>query len=265
MRMHVAVWVVLLLPVIGRAKVVSRPIEYKQGDTTFEGYLAYDDAKEGKRPGVLIVHEWWGLNDYAKKRANLLAELGYVALAADMYGKGIIATDVKRAGELAGGLKGKPQELRARARLALDTLKANEHVDPQRVAAIGYCFGGTTVMELAYSGADLSGVVSFHGSVTLPKSDEVGKIKAKMLICTGADDPMIPLKEVDSLSDALKAGKVDYEILIYSDAKHSFTNPNADKVGLDGVGYNAVADRRSWAHMRVFFDELFSRKSAGNP
>ena len=177
------------------AAVKTEDVRYKVGDTEFHGFLAYDDAATDKRPGVLVAPEWWGLNDYAKGRAKQLAGLGYVALAMDPYGGGKIAADPNEAGTWAGALKKDPKTLRERAGAALDLLKKNEHVDPSKVAAIGYCFGGTTVLELARGGADLAGVVTFHGALATPEPAEKGKIKAQLLIEHGGDDPFVPPEE----------------------------------------------------------------------
>ena len=173
-----------------QAAMVTKTVEYQYDGTVFKGYLAYDDALPGRRPGVLVVHEWWGLNDFARKTAEQLASLGYVALAADMYGQGQVTGDPKEAGRLAGELRGNPPLLRARAQAALKALAEIPAVDPQRLAAIGFCFGGTTVLELAYAGAGLKGVVSFHGGLTAPQPEELKSIKAAILVLHGADDPL---------------------------------------------------------------------------
>jgi dienelactone hydrolase len=246
--------IVCALP--ARAELVSKMVEYKQGDTTLEGYLVYDNVIQGKRPGVLVVHEWWGLNDYPKQRADQLAQLGYVAFALDMYGKGVVAKDRSEAGKLAGQFKGKPI-IRERAKAGFDVLAAQELVDPKRIAAIGYCFGGTTVLELAYSGAPLAGIVSFHGGMVSPKPEDDTHIHAKVLVCHGADDPHVPGDDIEAFAAAMKRAGADWQLIAYGDAVHAFTNPKAGSDKSSGVAYNQKADERSWKHMKTFFDEIF--------
>jgi dienelactone hydrolase len=239
-----------------QAKIVTRPLEYRHDDAVLEGYLAYDDAIKGKRPGVLVVHEWWGLNDYAKRRAEQLAALGYVAFALDMYGKGVSTTDRKEAAKLAGQFRGKPL-MRHRARAGLDVLIGNKRVDRKRIAAIGFCFGGTTVLELAYGGADLVGVVSFHGGLTMPKPEDMKNIKAKMLVLHGAEDPVAPPAKVVGFQGTMREAGVDWQIIIYGGAVHAFTNPAAGNDKTRGSAYDEKAARRSWQHMQMFFTEVF--------
>ena len=249
-----------------RAKLITKPVAYEHAGVKLEGYLAYDDAKVvagGKTPGVLVVPEWWGLNAYAKSRAEQLAALGYVAFATDMYGAGVSTTDGKKAGELAGQFYGKPL-MAERAQAGLDQLLATGLVDPAKVAAIGYCFGGSTVQALAYSGAPLAGIVSFHGGLIPVPADAAAKTKARILICTGAIDPMVGKADVDAFTKSMNDGKFDYQFISYAGAVHAFTNPDADTLaaanGMSGkIGYNAAADHRSWAHMRIFFKELFGQ------
>ena len=245
----------LILAVPVQAKIVSQPIEYTHEGTVLAGYLAYDDTGAEKRPGVLVVHEWWGLNDYVKMRIHKLAELGYVAFALDMYGKGIFTSDPKEATQLAGHLRGTPL-LRQRARAGLEILRQNERVDSAKIAAIGYCFGGTTVLELAYDGADVAGVVSFHGGLTLPKPEDT--IKAEILVLHGADDGFISGQSINDFQDAMRKSGADWQMVFYGGAVHSFTNPAADQFGLKGIAYNKKADERSWKHMQLFLQEIFS-------
>lgn len=247
-----------------QAKIISQPVAYEQGGVKLEGYLAYDDnlVTSGKKaPGVLVIPEWWGLNEYPKSRAEQLASLGYVAFVADMYGAGVTTTDPEKAGKLAGQFYGKPL-MAERARAGLDVLLKDKHVDAARVAAIGYCFGGATVQALAYSGAPLAGVVSFHGSLIAPPAQPVSK--AKFLICHGAIDGFITAEEKAAFVKGMDAGKYDYQFVSYAGAVHAFTNPKSDetaaKTGLKGLAYNAAADHRSWQHMRLFFDEIFATK-----
>lgn len=248
------------------AKIVTKPVAYEHQGVKLEGYLAYDDTKASaanRAPGVLVIPEWWGLNDYPKGRAEQLAKLGYVAFAADMYGKGVVTTDPKKAGELAGQFYGKPL-MADRARAGLDQLLATGFVDAARVAAIGYCFGGATSQALAWSGAPLAGIVSFHGSLIPPSAAAAAANHAKVLICHGGVDPFIKKDDIDTFKKALDDGKFDYQFVSYAGAVHAFTNPKADDMarsaGLQGIGYNAAADRRSWQHMRDFFAEIFSVK-----
>ncbi len=239
------------------AAVVTRAVEYEAGETTLIGYLAYDDAKPGQRPGVLVVPDWMGLGDFAKKKAQELAELGYVALAVDMYGDGLIAADQEEAGRLAGALKGNRAEMRARARAGLETLAKQPQVAPGKLAAIGFCFGGTTVLELARSGAPVAGVVSFHGGLDTPDPADAKAIRGKVLVLHGADDPLVPPPEVTAFEDEMRRGKVDWQLVAYGGAVHSFTNPKAGVDPSRGAAYNETAAKRAWRAMRDFFAEIF--------
>jgi dienelactone hydrolase len=245
------------------AKLVTKPVAYEHGGVKLEGYLAYDDAVKTKRPGVLVIHEWWGLNDYVKGRAKQLAELGYVAFAADMYGAGSVTLDPKKAAEWAGQFYGKPL-MAERAQAGLDQLLKTGLVDESKVAAIGFCFGGSTAQALAYSGAPLAGIVSFHGGPIPASPEAAAKNKAKFLILHGAIDPFTKPEDLAAFKKSLDDGKFDYQFVSYAGAVHAFTNPDADKVaaqtGLKGIGYNEPAARRSWQHMQVFFDEIFGGK-----
>ncbi len=247
------------------AKIVTKPVSYEQAGTKLEGYLAYDDAKVStakKAPGVLVVPEWWGLTDYPKHRAEQIAALGYVAFAVDMYGAGVTTTDPKKAGELAGQFYGKPL-MAERAQAGIEQLLASGLVDAGRVAAIGYCFGGSTVQALAFSGAALVGVVSFHGGPVPVPADAATKVKAKILICHGAIDPFVKKEDLDALLKGLDGAKLDYQFVSYAGAVHAFTNPDADNIakatGLP-IAYNKAADLRSWGHMKTFLAEIFSAK-----
>ncbi len=239
-----------------QAKIMTQTIEYKQGDATLEGYLAYDDSISGARPGVLVVHQWLGLTDYEKHRAEQLASLGYVAFCADIYGKGIRPKDTSEAGALAGKFKSDRALLRTRVNAGLDVLKKNELVDPKRVAAICYCFGGTTVIELALSGAELNGVVSFHGGLDAPSPADAKNIKCKVLALAGADDPFQKPEDLAAFENEMRDAKVDWQITFYGGAVHAFTQPNPGFVNA-GAKYNEKADRRSWQAMKDFFAEIF--------
>jgi len=257
--MKVLGWFALLLAgaSVATAEVRTKVVEYKHGDAVLEGYLAWDDAIKGKRPGVLVVHEWTGLGSYARMRAEKLAGLGYVAFAIDMYGKGIRPKTPQEAGAQAGIYKSDRQLMRARALAGLNVLLGNEMCDTKRVAASGYCFGGTTVLEIARSGADIAGVVSFHGALDTPNPGDAKNIKCKVLALHGGDDPYVPRKDVEAFEDEMRAGSVDWQLNVYSGAVHSFTNPEAGDDNSKGAAYNAKADRRSWDAMKLFFAEIF--------
>lgn len=239
------------------AAIQSKTIEYQQGEATLEGVLVWDDAVSGPRPGVLVVHQWMGLTDYEKHRAGMLAQLGYVAFCADVYGKEVRPQNTAEARALAGKYKGDRALLRARVNAGLEVLRAQKMTDPKRVAAIGYCFGGTAVIELARSGAALSGVVSFHGGLDAPTPADDKNIKCPLLICHGADDPFNKPADVTALENSLRAAKVDWQLIKYGGAVHSFTQPMAGNDNSKGAAYNERADHRSWAAMRTFFDEVF--------
>ncbi len=239
------------------AAVQTKVIEYKQGDQVLEGYLAWDDAVKGPRPGVLVVHEWTGLGDYVKTRAKMLAELGYIAFAADIYGKGIRPATPQEAGAQAAIYKNDPKLMRDRVRSALDVLRREPLCDPKRVAAIGYCFGGTCVLELARSGADMAGVVSFHGGLATTNPADAKNIRGKVLVLHGGDDPHVPPKEVEAFEDEMRAAGVDWQLVVYGGAVHAFTNPASGNDKSRGAAYNAAADRRSWEAMKAFFAEIF--------
>lgn len=244
--------------VVASAAIKTENVSYKQGETELQGYLAYDDSAKDNRPGVLVVHEWWGLDDYPKQRAEQLAKLGYVAFAADIYGKGKVTSDPKKAGQWAGELKGNRQLMRDRALAGLEALKKNEHVDPAKIAAIGYCFGGTVVLELARAGTELAGVVSFHGGLDAVPGMEAKNVKTKMLILNGADDKMAGPEQVAALEKELKTAHADYKMISYPGAVHGFTNPK-NGAGLMGgaVAYNEEADKASWKEMQNFFAQIF--------
>ncbi|HEY5995555.1 MAG TPA: dienelactone hydrolase family protein, partial [Candidatus Deferrimicrobiaceae bacterium] len=222
-----------------------------------EGYLAWNKAVKGKRPAVLVVHEWWGRNAYVERRARQLAELGYVAFAVDMYGKGIVTEDAKRAGELSGQFKNDPALGRARIAKALEVLKGVPLADANRIAAIGYCFGGTTVLELARSGAPVLGVVSFHGGLQTANPDDAKNIKGRVLALAGGDDPFVPPAQRAAFEDEMRKAGVDWQLHVYGGAQHSFTNPEVDRYKLPGAVYDRKADHRSWEAMRQFLAELF--------
>ncbi len=257
MKQLILMLAALVLSVNAEAAIKTKVIEYKQGDTVLEGYLAWDDAKTVKRPGILVVHEWTGLGPYVKRRAEMLAKLGYVAFAADIYGKGIRPSTPAEAAKTAAIYKDDRALMRARARAGLNVLKAQKLVDPHRLAAIGYCFGGTTVLELARDGADLQGVVSFHGGLATPVPQDAANIKGKVLALHGADDPYVKADEVAAFQDEMRQAGVDWQMNIYGGAVHGFTNPDNGTDNSKGAAYNEKADKRSWEAMKLFFKEIF--------
>ena len=244
LKYFLALILTLALATEVQAKLVTKTVEYRQDGTVCKGYLAYDDSIRSKRPGVLVVHEYWGLNDFSRKKAEQLAGLGYAAFAADIYGQGLVTTDPKEAGRLAGELRGDKPLLRARAQAALKVLSETPVADPQRLGAIGFCFGGTTVLELAYSGADLKGVVSFHGGLTSPQPEELKSIKAAILVLHGADDPHVKAEAITAFQEAMRQGGIDWQMVFFGGAVHAYMNPAANNRAA-GVAYDARAARRS--------------------
>lgn len=241
------------------AAMKTQAVTYGPSSAPLEGYLAYDDSSREPRPGILVVHEWWGLNDFIRNRAVELAKLGYVAFAADIYGRGLRASSQDEAQKLSGKF-GKDRELlRSRTRAGLDELSRNPLVDKSRMAAIGYCFGGMSVLELARSGAPVKCVVSFHGSLDTPNPQDARNIKGSVLVLTGADDPFVPAKVREAFIDEMRRAGVDWEMNIYGNAVHSFTNPSHGTIPRGGVAYNAPADRRSWQAMQDLFNEILKK------
>jgi dienelactone hydrolase len=258
-RLFLGFAAVQVMAVSAHAAVQTKKVTYKHGAVECHGYLAWDDAVKGQRPGVLVVHEWWGLNDYARQRAEQLAKLGYVAFAADMYGEGKTVAHPKDAGELSGKVRADVEEWRKRATAALETLKAQPQCDKTKLAAIGYCFGGSTALQLAFAGADLKAVVSFHGALPTPTDAEVKQIRAAILVCHGADDTFIPEKAIKEFRQALDKGGAKYEFIAYAGARHSFTVPDADKHGIAGLKYDKTADEDSWKRMLKLFADKFGK------
>jgi len=243
------------------AGVVGKTVEYRQGDTVLEGYLAYNDSIKGKRPGVLVIHEWTGLGAYERKRADQLAKLGYVAFAADIYGKGVRPAGPEPAAKEAAKYRGSDRSLiRARGAAGLGKLASLPQVDPERLAVIGYCFGGTAALELARSGAKLRGTVSFHGGLNTPDPTDAKNIRGKVLVLHGADDPNVKPAEVDAFQKEMRQAKVDWQMVYYGGAVHSFSNPKSGNDPSKGAAYDEKADRRSWEAMKQFFAEIFATR-----
>ena len=242
------------------AEVQGTEVSYRAGDTVMKGYLATDPSLKGPRPGILVVHEWWGHNDYARKRARMLAELGYTALAVDMYGNGKQANHPEDAGKFSGELRKNMPVAKARFLAALKLLQSQPGVQADKIAAIGYCFGGGVVLEMARRGVDLAGVASFHGSLGTSQPAQQGEMKAKVLVMNGDDDPFVKPEQISAFKQEMQAAGADFEFIGYPGAKHSFTNPDADSFGQKfnlPLAYNAEADRASWSKMQDFFKRIF--------
>ena len=238
------------------------PVEYKVGDTVCEGAVAFDPANKNPRPGILMVPDWMGLGDYAKTRAKQVAGLGYVCFVADIYGKGVRPASAAEAGGLAGKYKSDRALLRQRVNAAFAEMQKNPLVAKGETAAIGYCFGGTTVLELARSGANVDGVVTFHGGLDSPSPADGKNIKAKVLVLHGADDPFVKPAEIAAFLEEMRGGNVDWQMVSYSGAVHSFTRPDSGSDKSKGAAYQEAADKRSWEAMKTFFAELFGSQKA---
>ena len=255
--------ITLLMAVNAFAELKTQEVKYSLGKVHFTGYLAYDDAIGGRRSGVLVVHEWWGHNDYVRRRAEMLAQLGYTALAVDMYGDGKLAQHPQEATQFVQEVNAKQGESQKRFQVALNVLKKEPTVDKKKIAAIGYCFGGSIVLNMARSGMDLKGVVSFHGSLGTETPAKRGGVKARVLVCHGADDSFISQEAVEAFKKEMDDAKVNYQFISYDGAKHSFTNPGADDLAEKfdlGIAYNEEADKQSWKDMQTFFKEIFGEE-----
>lgn len=236
-------------------------VSYPWGETTMKGYLAKPENAEGNAPAVLVVHEWWGHNDYARSRADKLAKLGYVALAVDMYGDGKTADHPKDAGKFAGEVMANMDDMRARFNAAKDFLVKQDGVDPDKIGAIGYCFGGAVVLHMARSGADLDAVASFHGSLASKSRAKKGDVKAKVLVCHGEEDGFIKAEDIAALKKEMEEAEADFKFIAYPDALHGFTNPaateNGKKFGIP-LAYDKTADKKSWRAMKKLLRSAFS-------
>lgn len=240
--------------------LVTKEITYSSDGTTLKGFLAYDKNKEGKRPGIIVVHEWWGQNQYARHRAKMLADLGYIAFAIDMYGNGKTTNHPSDAGKFAMAVMQKMDTATARFNAGLKLLKEQPQTDTNKIAAIGYCFGGGIVLRMALEGINLKGVVSFHGDLPTEPVKNPEKVKANILVCNGEDDPFNPKKKVDAFEKVMDAAKIKYKLINYPGAEHSFTNPAADSLGKKfnlPLAYNREADLNSWNEMQEFFEKTF--------
>jgi dienelactone hydrolase len=247
---------------LSHAELVERVVTYEQGGVTLEGFHVYDDALEGARPAVLVIHQWKGLGEYEKERSRSLASLGYNVLAADVYGKGVRPVETAEASKEAGKYKTDRTLFRARLTAAAEVLRGDERTDPEKMAAIGYCFGGTGVLELARAGEKLAGVVSFHGGLDAVDGmvAEKDKVTAKVLVLHGAIDPFVPDDQVADFKSEMEAAEVDWQLIAYGGAVHSFTHRAAGDDRSKGSAYDADADRRSWQAMNAFFEEIFAGK-----
>lgn len=241
-----------------QAKVITKEVKYTEAGDEYTSFISYDDQIKGQRPGVLVVHEWWGLDDYAKRRMEMLAKLGYMAFAVDMYGTGKVTDNPEQAKAWMTEATTDVEWWRERAIAGIKRLKQHELVLKDKVAAVGYCFGGGTVIQLAYGGANLKGIVSFHGSLPVAEEDSFGNIKAKMLIAHGNSDPFIPRQMLTNFQDQLDKAGADWNMITYGNTLHAFTNPKSDSRGIAALKYNKSADQHSWKAMQLFLEEIFN-------
>jgi dienelactone hydrolase len=262
MRIIGAILLLLMTAVSAYGEVRGEPADYTSGDTTMKGYVAYDDSFSGRRPGILVVHEFWGHNEYARSRARMLAALGYVALAVDMYGDGKGSGHPDEARKFATEIRKNMDLGRIRFLAAMEVLKGQKHTDPGRIGAIGYCFGGGIVLQMARDGVNLTGVASFHGGLATSAPAKAGAVKAKILVLNGEDDKFITPEQIKDFKKEMKSAGADFRFISYPGATHGFTNPaadeNAKKYGMK-IGYNADADAKSWEEMKGFFAKIFNK------
>ena len=260
-KVAVLIWILGVMDITAaECKIQGRTVEYSAQGVVMKGYLTYDENIKEKRPGVLVVHEWWGLNDYARKRARMLAELGYTALAVDMYGGGKRAMHPDDATKFSSELMKHFDVAKARFMAAMDLLKQHPTVDPTHMAAIGYCFGGGVVLNMARQGVALKGIASFHGSLAAVKPAQPGSIKAKILVFHGADDKMTTPDQVKAFNQEMRRAGADFQFISYAGAMHSFTNPKADALAKRfnlPIAYNAAKDKESWGELQKFLKTIF--------
>jgi|WetSurMetagenome_2_1015567.scaffolds.fasta_scaffold142555_2 dienelactone hydrolase len=249
--------------VAAQAAVTGNTVTYVANGDTLKGYIAYDDKTTDPRPGILVVHEWWGNNDYSRHRADMLAQLGYIAFALDMFGNGKQASNPDDAKKFVMDVTGKPGLMESRFRAALEQLRQNKLVDASRLGAIGYCFGGGVVLGMARRGLPLNAVVSFHGGLASPKPVDKGAVKGSLLVCNGAADTFVSAEEIKNFKSEMTNAGVKFTFIDYPDAVHAFTNPNATELGKKfnlGIAYNEKADKKSWEDMKNFFTKIFTKK-----
>jgi len=247
-----------LVTTTGFAAITGEEVTYRAGDTALKGYIVYDDA-HGKRPGILVIHEWWGHDNYARERARALAKLGYTAFAVDMYGNGKTVDHPDKAGAAMNALLGDAKILRSRFDAALAFLKKHRTTDSRRIAAVGYSMGGVIVLQMARAGVDIAGVADFYGMLDTKTPATPGKVKAKVLVLNGANDPLVPPAAIDAFKKEMNAAKVDYKLVNYPGAKHCFTNPGSDALAAKfklPFAYDAEADRKSWEELQVFLGHV---------
>jgi dienelactone hydrolase len=262
MRRHLALGLLMLWSLSAYAAVQEEAITYKDGDTTMRGFIVYDDAQKGRRPGILVVHEWWGITQHIRDTARELAGKGYTAFIVDMYGEGKTAEDPKTAGQLAGSVRKNPQVQRSRFEAARAQLVKHPTVDAKRIGAIGFCFGGSVVLDMARAGVDLAGVTAFHAGLAAQQPATAGKVRARVLVLNGADDPFVSPDSIAAFKKEMESAKVNYRFVDYPGAVHAFTNPQATENGKRfnlPLAYHAQADRQSKAEMDKFFREIFGR------
>jgi dienelactone hydrolase len=245
------------------ASIKGEEVTYQANGTTLKGYVAYDTGVRGKRPGIVVVHEWWGLNEYVRNRARMLAELGYTALAVDMYGDGKTAANPEEAGKLSSAVMKNLDQAEARFDAALEFLKKHKTVDKRMLAAIGYCFGGGIVLNMAGRGADLAGVASFHGSLGAVQPPKPGQVKARLFVAHGAADVFVPEEQVEAFKKNMSDAGADLKFIAYPNSTHAFTNPDSDRIAKEfkmPIAYNPEADRRSWEDLKSFLSEIFAKR-----
>ncbi|HWQ80993.1 MAG TPA: dienelactone hydrolase family protein [Ignavibacteria bacterium] len=257
MKRIIVLLFVMITAVAARAQIVTENVTYDDGGVLLLGYIAYDESIQNKKPAVIIVHDWMGIGEFAKEKAEAIAKLGYVGFAVDIYGIDSRPKNTQEAGKLAGTYKNDRNLMRKRINIAFDEIKKKNYVNPDRIAVMGYCFGGTVALELARSGADVKGTVSFHGGLDTPYPKDAKNIKGKVLVLHGGDDPFVPREQVSAFEKEMNDAGVDYQLFIYSGAVHSFTNPAAGNDNSKGAAYNEKADKRSWEAMKTFFKEIF--------